>query len=179
LKGEEKEQIMADFKSGNIDILVTTTVIEVGVDVPNANVIIIEHAERFGLSQLHQLRGRVGRGKYKSFCILIYPESITEESKKRISTLVATNDGFEIAEEDLKQRGAGELIGTRQHGHSGSFEFTDLEKDYQLILQAREEAANLVNSINSPEAVYEDFENNIFDPALKGIRKKRILATLS
>ena len=133
---------METLLAGEIDILVATTVIEVGIDVPNATIIVIEHAERYGLSQLHQLRGRVGRGSEQAFCILIHPNGISDTAQSRIKTLVSTEDGFIIAEEDLKLRGAGELIGIRQHGHSG-LDFTDLTKDWELIAASREEAAIL------------------------------------
>lgn len=106
---------MADFKAGLIDVLVSTTVVEVGVDVPNANIMMIENAERFGLSQLHQLRGRVGRGEHKSYCILV-SDNTGEENRRRIKTMTSTSNGFTIAEEDLKQRGPGDFFGHKQHG---------------------------------------------------------------
>lgn len=115
MKSAEKDQIMTDFKNGDIDILVATTVIEVGVDVPNAVIMLIENAERFGLSQLHQLRGRVGRGQYKSYCILI-SDNQNEMTKERLSVLCHTNNGFKIADEDLRLRGPGDFFGSRQHG---------------------------------------------------------------
>ena len=116
LKPQEKESIMADFKAGQIQILVSTTVIEVGVDVPNATVMVIEHAERFGLFQLHQLRGRVGRGTKLSSCLLLYAEPLSNTARQRLQTLRETNDGFKIAEQDLKLRGSGDFLGTRQSG---------------------------------------------------------------
>jgi len=116
LKGADKTRIMADFKAGRIDIITATTVIEVGLDVPNANVIVIEHAERFGLSQLHQMRGRIGRGKYKSYCFLLSDDKLSQDANARLTTLCATNDGFKIAEADMTIRGPGEIMGTRQHG---------------------------------------------------------------
>lgn len=116
LVSDQKESIMRSFSDGNIDILFSTSVIEVGVDVPNATIMIIEHAERFGLSQLHQLRGRVGRGRNKSYCILKTPAKISETAQKRLQMMVTTNDGFQIAEEDLRLRGWGDFFGTRQHG---------------------------------------------------------------
>ena len=121
MKNDEKESVMEKFRRGEIQILVATTVIEVGVDVPNATVMVIEHADRFGLAQLHQLRGRIGRGSEKSHCILVAPKNITGEARERIETMVATTNGFEIAERDLKQRGPGEFFGTRQHGDAGVF----------------------------------------------------------
>jgi len=120
LGADEKESVMQRFKDGQIKILVSTTVIEVGVDVPEATIMVVEHAERFGLAQLHQLRGRVGRGSGKSSCLLVYQPPIGETAKARLQTLRDTDDGFIIAEEDLRLRGPGELLGTRQ---SGQLEF--------------------------------------------------------
>ena len=114
LKKKEKEEIMENFKNGKIDILISTTVIEVGVDVPNATIMVIENAERFGLATLHQLRGRVGRGKYKSYCILKYKGN-GENTRERMKIMVETNDGFKISEKDLELRGSGEFFGTKQH----------------------------------------------------------------
>ncbi len=116
LKGTEKNKVMDDFRKGYIDILIGTTVIEVGLDVPNATIMIIEHVERFGLSQLHQLRGRIGRGKNKSYCFLLSDRNLSEDSEKRINIICSTQDGFKIAEADLAIRGPGEIMGTRQHG---------------------------------------------------------------
>ena len=116
MKPKEKEQVMQDFKEGKIDILISTTVIEVGVNVPNASVMVIENAERFGLAQLHQLRGRVGRGEYQSYCILKYDSHISQVGRERMKTMQETNDGFVIAEKDLELRGTGEFFGTKQHG---------------------------------------------------------------
>ncbi len=115
MRQKEKDAIMQEFKEGNIDILISTTVIEVGVNVPNASIMVVENAERFGLAQLHQLRGRVGRGEYKSYCILKY-DSKSEVVRQRMKTMQETNDGFVIAEKDLELRGSGEFFGTRQHG---------------------------------------------------------------
>ena len=115
MKPKEKDNIMERFKSGEIDILISTTVIEVGVDVPNASIMIIENAERFGLAQLHQLRGRVGRGEYKSYCIL-KNEGHSKVSKERMKVMQQTNDGFIISEKDLELRGSGDFFGTAQHG---------------------------------------------------------------
>src|SRR5690606_16109312 len=119
MKGAEKDAVMARFASGEVRILVATTVIEVGVDVPEANIMVIEHAERFGLAQLHQLRGRVGRGEAKSSCLLIYKGPLGETAEARLRILRETEDGFRIAEEDLRLRGEGELLGTRQSGMPG------------------------------------------------------------
>jgi len=143
MKSDEKESVMNAFKSGEISILVSTTVIEVGVDVPNATVMLIEHAERFGLTQLHQLRGRVGRGPKKSYCILITSGKITEEGVKRVEALTQTNDGFKIAEADLKLRGPGELYGTKQHGDLG-LRIADLVTDGEILNKARKAAFKLV-----------------------------------
>lgn len=132
LKSKEKEAVMNDFRNGDIDLLVATTVIEVGVDVPNASLMIIENAERMGLAQLHQLRGRVGRGSEQSFCILLYQMPLSQHAKLRLKTLRETNDGFVIAEKDLEIRGAGELLGTRQTG-SITFKVADLVRDQHLL----------------------------------------------
>jgi len=139
LKNEEKDSVMERFRRNELQILVATTVIEVGVDVPNATVMVIEHADRFGLAQLHQLRGRIGRGTEKSHCILIAPKSITGDAKERIETMVATSNGFEIAERDLKQRGPGEFFGTRQHGDA-AFSLAQPLRDHELLEFARREA---------------------------------------
>jgi len=180
LPAAEKEAVMRTFRNGETDILVSTTVIEVGIDVPNASVMVIEHAERFGLSQLHQLRGRVGRGSHQSFCVLVYPDDVPAESRRRIETLVELDDGFKIAEEDLKLRGAGEIIGSRQHGYNSGFEFTDLAADLDLILSAREEATRAVSKIENVSTAMSDLRGDVRNiEMLKGIRKKRILAILS
>lgn len=139
MKSDEKDQVMDQFRRHEIQVLVSTTVIEVGVDVPNANIMIIEHAERFGLSQLHQLRGRVGRGEYKSFCVLIMGYAVSEEGRQRTEMMEKTSDGFKIAEFDLEMRGPGEFMGTRQSGLSG-FKLANLVRDMQVLQQAREAA---------------------------------------
>jgi len=139
----EKDSIMRRFKHGEIHILVSTTVIEVGIDVPNASVMLVEHAERFGLSQLHQLRGRVGRGPWKSYCILLTSGRLSEDARRRVETMVATNDGFKIAEVDLELRGPGEFFGTRQSGLP-EFRVADLLRDAPLLDEARREAAAIV-----------------------------------
>jgi ATP-dependent DNA helicase RecG len=153
LANEEKETVMDEFRRGEIQILVATTVVEVGVDVPNATVMVIEHADRFGLAQLHQLRGRIGRGPEKSYCILVAPKTIAGEARERIETMVATSNGFEIAERDLKHRGPGEFFGTRQHGER-AFSFAQPLRDFELLELARREAFRLAeNPSRADEAV--------------------------
>src|SRR5580692_11272855 len=148
MKSAEKEDVMDRFRHHEIDVLVATTVIEVGVDVPNATVMVIEHANRFGLSQLHQLRGRIGRGGEKGTCILIAPKNPGDDARVRLETMVRTTNGFEIAETDLKLRGPGEFFGTRQHGELG-FHIANPIRDFGLLEQARREALALVDP---PEA---------------------------
>jgi ATP-dependent DNA helicase RecG len=144
MKGPDKDRVMAEFKDGTISLLVSTTVIEVGVDVPEATAIVIENAERFGLAQLHQLRGRVGRGSGKSTCLLLYQEPLGETAKSRLSIMRETEDGFRIAEEDLKLRGAGEMLGTRQSGLP-LFRMADLSTDGDLLATARDDAQLILN----------------------------------
>ena len=143
LDPELKEQVMRMFQRGELNILVATTVIEVGVDVPNATLMVVEHAERFGLSQLHQLRGRIGRGAAKSFCVLMTGGKISEEGERRLDAMVRTNDGFEIAELDLELRGPGEFFGTRQAGMP-DFRVANLIRDRELLEAAKREAAVVV-----------------------------------
>jgi ATP-dependent DNA helicase RecG len=143
LKPEEKEAVMASFKAGEIHILVATTVIEVGIDVPNATVMVIEHAERFGLSQLHQLRGRVGRGSYQSHCLLIASDRLSEDGAKRLRVMEATTDGFKIAEADLEIRGPGDFLGTRQAGLP-DFRVASILRDGRILEEARREAFTLI-----------------------------------
>lgn len=137
LKPAEKAQIMEEFHAGQVDLLVATTVIEVGVDVPNASLMIIEHAERFGLAQLHQLRGRVGRGGIQSICLLMYQGPLSQVARQRLRAMYETNDGFEIARRDLEQRGPGEFLGLRQSG-TALLRFADLDTDAELAAQAQE-----------------------------------------
>jgi ATP-dependent DNA helicase RecG len=144
LDADEKEIIMRRFQRGEIDVLVATTVIEVGVDVPNATVMVVEHAERFGLAQLHQLRGRVGRGAAKSYCILVTGGRVSEEAEERLSAMVRTQDGFELAELDLAMRGPGEFFGTRQAGLP-DFRVVNLVRDRALLELAKQEAERFVN----------------------------------
>ncbi|MFH1865839.1 MAG: ATP-dependent DNA helicase RecG [Candidatus Eisenbacteria bacterium] len=139
MKPEDKDAVMETFKAGDTDILVSTTVVEVGVDIPNATVMLIEHAERFGLAQLHQLRGRVGRGDQRSYCILMVGRAASDEARERIQVLADTNDGFVIAEKDLEMRGPGEFLGVRQHGLP-TFSVADLGHDSRLLVDARDDA---------------------------------------
>jgi ATP-dependent DNA helicase RecG len=148
LKPAEKAAVMAAFQKNEIQVLVATTVIEVGVDVPNASLMVIEHAERMGLSQLHQLRGRVGRGQHESACVLLYAGPLGETAKERLKVIRETTDGFEIARQDLRIRGPGELVGMRQSG-AAMLRFADLEADVDLLEAAREVAQDLL--ANAPQ----------------------------
>jgi len=143
MKPEEKEAVMASFKNRKLDILVATTVIEVGIDVPNATLMVIEHSERFGLSQLHQLRGRVGRGAHRSRCILLTPGKLSEDGERRLRVMEATTDGFRIAEADLEIRGPGDFLGTRQSGMP-DFRVASILRDGAILEQAREAAFGLL-----------------------------------
>lgn len=153
MKSEEKDIIMQQFINNEIQVLVSTTVIEVGVDVPNASIMIVEHAERFGLSQLHQLRGRIGRGKRQSYCILIQGQKVSKEGQFRLRKMAQTNDGFEIAEADLELRGPGDFLGTKQSGLP-EFRVADIVEDQWILDQAKTEAWNLINddpNLEQPE----------------------------
>ncbi|MGB0128859.1 MAG: helicase-related protein, partial [Rhodocyclaceae bacterium] len=150
LKGDEKAAVMSSFARGEIDLLVATTVIEVGVDVANASLMVIEHAERFGLSQLHQLRGRVGRGTAESVCVLLYAAPLSQTARARLKTIFENHDGFEIARQDLALRGPGEFIGSRQSGVPW-LRFADLEADADLLESARTVAEELLARF--PDAV--------------------------
>ena len=143
MKQKEKDEIMQRFKNKEIDILISTTVIEVGVDVPNSNIMVIENAERFGLAQLHQLRGRVGRGEYKSYCILKY-EGNGETVRKRMKVMCDTNDGFIISEKDLELRGSGDFFGTMQHGLP-EFKIANLFEDMKILQMAQNVAIKIIN----------------------------------
>ncbi|MGA9396201.1 MAG: ATP-dependent DNA helicase RecG, partial [Azonexus sp.] len=143
LKADEKQAVMAAFAAGDINVLVATTVIEVGVDVPNASLMVIEHAERFGLSQLHQLRGRVGRGRYESSCVLIYAGPLGEVARQRLKIIYENTDGFEIARQDLQIRGPGEFVGSRQSGVP-LLRYADLELDADLVEMARNVAEEML-----------------------------------
>ena len=154
MKAAEKDAEMERFVSGETRILVATTVIEVGVNVPNASVMVIENAERFGLSQLHQLRGRVGRGAEQSYCILVTGPALSKETIKRIKIMTETNDGFEIAEADLKLRGPGDLEGTQQSGVAFDLKIANLARDGQLVQLARDAASDVLDrdpSLSLPE----------------------------
>lgn len=170
MKPAEKEEEMQRFLRAETQIMVATTVIEVGVNVPNASVMVIENAERFGLSQLHQLRGRVGRGAEQSYCILVTGYKLTEETRKRIEIMVQTNDGFEIAEADLKLRGPGDLEGTQQSGVAFDLKIADLARDGQLLQFVREIADRLLEE--DPQGVLP--ENAIVWRQLKELRKKNV-----
>ncbi len=144
LSSEEKDEVMQRFRKNEVQVLVATTVVEVGVDVANATVMVIEHAERFGLSQLHQLRGRIGRGAQKSHCVLVGPVRMTDEARARLETMARTSNGFEIAETDLELRGPGEFFGTRQSGALG-FHIANPLRDRELLERARREAFALAD----------------------------------
>ncbi len=153
MKSDERINVMSEFRAGKIDILVSTTVIEVGVDIPNATVMVIEHPERFGLAQLHQLRGRIGRGEELSYCILIVPDVIMDESKDRLEFFEKNDDGFALAEKDLDIRGPGQILGTRQHGLP-DLKIADLQQDRHWLFKARDDAFELVKTdpnLNAPE----------------------------
>lgn len=170
MKPAEKDEEMQRFLANETQIMVATTVIEVGVNVPNASVMVIENAERFGLSQLHQLRGRVGRGADQSYCILVTGYKLTEETRKRIEIMVQTNDGFEIAEADLKLRGPGDLEGTQQSGVAFDLKIADIARDGQLLQYVREVAEKLLDG--DPNGVLP--ENAIVWRQLKELRKKNV-----
>jgi ATP-dependent DNA helicase RecG len=150
LKSAEKEQTMASFAAGHVDILVCTTVVEVGVDVANATVMLIEHAERFGLAQLHQLRGRVGRGAHQSLCILMTSNRLNDVAHQRIQAMVATTDGFRLAEVDLQIRGPGEMAGTKQSGIP-EFRVANLMTDGELLSLAQKEAQRWIDRAGERE----------------------------
>lgn len=170
MKPAEKDEEMQRFLANETQIMVATTVIEVGVNVPNASVMVIENAERFGLSQLHQLRGRVGRGADQSYCILVTGYKLTEETRKRIEIMVQTNDGFEIAEADLKLRGPGDLEGTQQSGVAFDLKIADIARDGQLLQYVREIAERLLDTDPNGERP----ENAIVWQQLKELRKKNV-----
>jgi ATP-dependent DNA helicase RecG len=158
MKTDEKESIMRDFISGDLDILVSTTVIEVGVDVPNASLMIVEHAERFGLSQLHQLRGRVGRGAEQSFCVLLTGDKKTAVAKERLGIMEQTSDGFKIAEKDLEIRGQGDILGTRQSGVP-VFKIGNIIRDVEILAEARREAEYFLTTLRSSDETAKLLQN--------------------
>jgi ATP-dependent DNA helicase RecG len=169
MKPAEKEAAMQQFVSGETRIMVATTVIEVGVNVPNASVMIIENAERFGLSQLHQLRGRVGRGADQSFCILITEYELSENTRRRIAIMTETNDGFVIAEEDLKLRGPGDIDGTQQSGIAFNLRIADLTKDGQVLSLARDLALEILED----DSLLQKPENELLKKQLVKLNKQR------
>jgi ATP-dependent DNA helicase RecG len=165
LDADEKEHVMREFQAGKIEILVATTVIEVGVDVPNATVMVIEHADRFGLAQLHQLRGRIGRGAAKSYCVLMRGGKVSEEGERRLDAMVRSNDGFQIAELDLELRGPGEFFGTKQAGIP-SFRVANIIRDRQLLEAAKREAAFVISGPNA------EISGDEIDRALREMRSR-------
>jgi ATP-dependent DNA helicase RecG len=165
LDADEKEHVMREFQQGKIEILVATTVIEVGVDVPNATVMVIEHADRFGLAQLHQLRGRIGRGAAKSYCVLMRGGKVSEEGERRLDAMVRSNDGFHIAELDLELRGPGEFFGTKQAGIP-SFRVANIIRDRQLLEAAKREAAFVISGPNA------EISKKEIDRALREMRSR-------
>ena len=168
MKQKDKDSIMERFKKGDIDILISTTVIEVGVDVPNANIMVIENAERFGLAQLHQLRGRVGRGEYQSYCILKY-EGKGETVRKRMKVMCETNDGFIISEKDLELRGSGDFFGTMQHGLP-EFKIANLFEDMPILKSVQSLAMKIINE----DSKLEKEENKLLKDLIKDKFMKRI-----
>ena len=168
MKPKVKEQVMQDFKENKISILISTTVIEVGVDVPNANIMVIENAERFGLAQLHQLRGRVGRGEFKSYCILKY-NSNSAIVRERMKTMTTTEDGFKIAEKDLELRGSGEFFGTKQHGLP-EFRIANIFEDVKILKLVQELALKI--EMNDPKLEKE--ENKKLKALVNRVREERI-----
>jgi ATP-dependent DNA helicase RecG len=166
MKAKDKDEQMQRFVSGETQILVATTVIEVGVNVPNASVMIIENAERFGLSQLHQLRGRVGRGAEQSYCILLTKVEMSKDTRKRMDIMVATNDGFRIAEADLQLRGPGDLEGTQQSGLPFELHIASLTTDGQLLELARKAAMEILDA----DPLLEDMQNRIYKQRLDYLR---------
>ena len=168
MKQKDKDSIMEKFKKGDIDILISTTVIEVGVDVPNANIMVIENAERFGLAQLHQLRGRVGRGEYQSYCILKY-EGKGETVRKRMKVMCETNDGFIISEKDLELRGSGDFFGTMQHGLP-EFKIANLFEDMPILKSVQSLAMKIINE----DPKLEKQENRLLKDLIKDKFMKRI-----
>lgn len=166
MASEEKDEVMRQFINNEIQVLVSTTVIEVGVDVPNASIMIVEHAERFGLSQLHQLRGRIGRGKRQSYCILIYGQKVSKEGQFRLRKMAQTNDGFEIAEADLELRGPGDFLGTKQSGLP-KFKVADIIENQWILEQAKSEAWKIMSKDPDLEKKEHQELNKVFIPYYK------------
>ncbi len=174
MKSNEKEAIMLEFKEGNIQVLVATTVIEVGIDIPNASVMVVEHAERFGLSQLHQLRGRIGRGRFPSKCILLAQYRSSEEARVRLQAMERTNDGFKVAEQDLELRGPGDFFGIRQSGLP-DFRVAQLIRDAPILIEARKEAFRLVEE---DPALEKPFHRDMREVLVKRWKGRLELATI-
>ena len=170
MKPKEKDAEMQKFSRGETQILVATTVIEVGVDVPNASVMVILDAQRFGLSQLHQLRGRVGRGADQSYCILVTSHKLSKETRRRIDIMCETCDGFQIAEADLKLRGPGDLEGTQQSGIAFDLKIADIARDGQIIQLARDEAQKIIEA----DPLCEKTEYSLLWNRLNELRKTNI-----
>jgi ATP-dependent DNA helicase RecG len=170
MKPAEKDEAMQEFASGRAQIMVATTVIEVGVNVPNASVMVIESAERFGLSQLHQLRGRVGRGAEQSYCILMTAYKLAEETRKRMEIMVRTTDGFEIAEADMKIRGPGDLEGTQQSGLPFDLKIASLSRDGAILQIARQQAQEVLDS----DPLLEQPQNQILTRQLTKLARARM-----
>ena len=170
MKAAEKETEMQKFVRGETQILVSTTVIEVGVNVPNASVMVIMDAQRFGLSQLHQLRGRVGRGADQSFCVLVTPYQLSADTRKRIDIMCDTNDGFAIAEADLRLRGPGDLEGTQQSGVAFDLKIADIARDGQLVQMARDEAQRIIEA----DPTCEKAEYSLLWERLRVMRKDNV-----
>ncbi len=168
MESKKKDSIMRSFKKGDIDMLISTVVVEVGIDVSNASVMVVENAERFGLSQLHQLRGRIGRGKHESYCVLV-SDSDKETAQKRLTAMTESQDGFQIAEEDLKLRGPGDIFGTRQHGLP-EIRFGNIVRDMEIMEVARREAFSLI----AEDPRLDNHENRFIKRALDKRFKERM-----
>ena len=174
MKADVKEFEMQRFVKGETQIMIATTVIEVGVNVPNASVMVVQSAEKFGLSQLHQLRGRVGRGADQSYCILMSGEKLSKEARERLSTMVQTNDGFEIAEADLRLRGPGDVLGTQQSGIV-NLKIADIVKDQAILSRARDAAIRVLDE--DPEL--QNPKNHVLQLTLKTIQKQSTWSKIS
>ena len=170
MKPEDKAYEMERFKNGQTQIMVSTTVIEVGVNIPNASVMVIESSEKFGLSQLHQLRGRVGRGSERSFCILMSSLKLSNDAKKRIKTMTSTNDGFKVAEVDMEIRGPGNLLGTQQSGVL-DFKIANIINDKEILESARKDVKNLI----SIDPSLSNLENKLIKKEFLSMRKNSLL----